>query len=202
MNRKRHRKTEELIDYLEGELTPDEVAEIETHLAECKPCTSYVESLKRTFSLLATDTVPEPPQGYWVHFRKSVRHRIADRRRRLVLTLVPSLAAVLVVAFLIWWGVRIPNQVPDSLELILADMSSHEIVESVSGSLPLEEMVVEAVGADLISLEQYFIETENIYDLLSTLSEEEGEEFVSRLNDLMRMDSSNRATDVVSRKEC
>ncbi len=40
-----------LSQYLDAELTPENCAEIETHLAGCPPCIDFLNSLKKTVRL-------------------------------------------------------------------------------------------------------------------------------------------------------
>ncbi len=50
-----------LSDYVEGDLSPDQIKEFEAHMALCDPCVDFLESLKRTRSLvrgLHCDEVP------------------------------------------------------------------------------------------------------------------------------------------------
>ncbi|HJV09276.1 MAG TPA: zf-HC2 domain-containing protein [Acidimicrobiales bacterium] len=39
-------------DYLEGALTPDDRARLETHLAACPHCSEYLAQMRRTLDLL------------------------------------------------------------------------------------------------------------------------------------------------------
>ena len=39
---------ERVTDYLEGALSTDDAARLETHLAECPPCADYLEQLQTT----------------------------------------------------------------------------------------------------------------------------------------------------------
>ncbi|HEU4400563.1 MAG TPA: zf-HC2 domain-containing protein [Candidatus Polarisedimenticolia bacterium] len=41
-----------LSDYLEGDLPPGELEAFEAHMALCDPCVDFLESLKRTRSLV------------------------------------------------------------------------------------------------------------------------------------------------------
>jgi anti-sigma factor RsiW len=40
--------TEVLTDYLEGAMPPEQVAELEAHLALCEGCVTYVEQMRET----------------------------------------------------------------------------------------------------------------------------------------------------------
>lgn len=39
---------ERLSEYLDGELSPQDCAEIQEHIKECEPCVAFVESLKKS----------------------------------------------------------------------------------------------------------------------------------------------------------
>jgi len=43
--------TEFLDDYLSGDLHADELAEFESHLAECPSCVAYLDSYQKTITL-------------------------------------------------------------------------------------------------------------------------------------------------------
>jgi anti-sigma factor RsiW len=50
-----------LTDYLEGVLTPDEVAAVERHLTLCKGCAAYLEQLRVTIDALGSVTIETLP---------------------------------------------------------------------------------------------------------------------------------------------
>jgi anti-sigma factor RsiW len=50
-----------LLEYLEGTVGPDVVAEFERHLEECAPCRAYVRTYRRTRELTAEVTRVEMP---------------------------------------------------------------------------------------------------------------------------------------------
>jgi anti-sigma factor RsiW len=39
-------------DYIEGRLPPSERVRLESHLAECEGCTTYLEQMRRTITLI------------------------------------------------------------------------------------------------------------------------------------------------------
>jgi hypothetical protein len=203
VNRTDHPERHMLIDYLEGELSSGKAEEIRLHLASCEPCRSYARSLEETFSLLAQDTVPEPSPGFWAYLTQRVRHRVSSRRRRLVLVFAPGLAALFIVVVMVWWSMRTPVEGLNSIDLLLADMSTGEIVESLSGSPAYDEVVVEAASEEIRSLDEYFIESEDIYDLIDALSEEEREELFSEIRGLMNeAEGTSKVMTDFAGKEC
>ena len=52
MNKVRHPTQDQLVDLVDGELTAARVREIESHLARCTTCHAYVDSLRRTLTVL------------------------------------------------------------------------------------------------------------------------------------------------------
>ncbi|HYN66362.1 MAG TPA: zf-HC2 domain-containing protein [Ornithinibacter sp.] len=52
-----------LADYLEGALTPDEVAAVEHHLALCDGCAAYLDQLRVTIDALGSVPVDTLPDG-------------------------------------------------------------------------------------------------------------------------------------------
>ncbi|MFH1313470.1 MAG: zf-HC2 domain-containing protein [Candidatus Eisenbacteria bacterium] len=204
MSRECDHKHEELIDFVEGDLAAERADEIDAHLKVCKECAAYVESIKRTFSVLTDDTIPEPPPGYWAYLPQKVRQQAGARRRRhRVLVFAPGMAALAVVLMLIWWGTRAPVPEITTLEMITAELATEDLLESVSSNEVYEIMFVDAAAEEMTSLDQYFNETEDIYDLIGNLSDAEAEAFVAELDNLMRADegTSEVMTDTPG-KEC
>jgi hypothetical protein len=197
-----HREPQELIDFVGGDLSPERSVEIERHLKTCASCRAYVESVRQTFDILAEDTVPEPPPGYWVYFGRAVRERIRPKRRRLLLILAPGLAIVCIAALTLWWGTRVPEEPLDSMELMFAQMSSGELVESVAGSELVEEMILFNTEIDLAALGSYLFEADDIDNLIGGLRDEEKDELVSRLMRLMRKEDTSGLTKDVKWKGC
>jgi anti-sigma factor RsiW len=103
-----------LVEYMEGELGPDEQAAVRAHVETCGACASELEAFQRTMALLEDDGYAEPEPFYWTRFEAGLRARLRDRSRRLVLVprlqdLAPRLApiAVAVLFFCVGLGVGI-----------------------------------------------------------------------------------------------
>jgi predicted anti-sigma-YlaC factor YlaD len=204
VNRDCRKNHEELIDFVEGELSAERAGEVGAHLKTCKECAAYVASLKRTFSVLQEDTVPEPPPGYWAYLPQKVRQQAAARgRRRRILVIAPGMAALAVVLMLIWWGSRAPAPELTTLEMITAELATEDLLESVASSEAYDIMFLDAAAEEITLLDEYLSETEDIYDLVGTLSDAEAEAFVAELDNLMRADegTSKAMTDSPG-KEC
>jgi anti-sigma factor (TIGR02949 family) len=50
-----------LSEYLDGELSPDECAHFEQHIAGCPPCVDFVQSLKKSINAAHGYHTPEAP---------------------------------------------------------------------------------------------------------------------------------------------
>jgi hypothetical protein len=62
-----------LLEYLEGALAPEVVADFDRHLQDCAPCRAYLETYKRTRQLTGAVTRVEMPS------------ELKDRLRQLLL---------------------------------------------------------------------------------------------------------------------
>ncbi len=201
-----HFEQHDLIDFVEGEVTPSLADEIKTHLETCETCRAYVESLWRTFAALEGDEVPEPSPGYWDYFEQRVRERAKPGRepaprRSLVFSWLPGVAAAVALVILFWSlpEPRLPEA--DPVDLFLADLSTGEIIESLSGSPGIGLMLIEADTNDITRIDDYLAETTDIYDLVDQLTEQEREIFISNLRDNMKEeDNTSGITDGSARK--
>ena len=60
---------EKLSEYMDGELPTDLCESIDDHMADCPPCQSFMESLRRTVTLVERVDAPTMPE----EIRASVR---------------------------------------------------------------------------------------------------------------------------------
>ena len=67
-----------LADYLEGELGPEVVEELERHLADCAPCRAYLATYRRTREIGAAAARVEMPEEMKVRLRQF----LLDKLRR------------------------------------------------------------------------------------------------------------------------
>lgn len=89
--------TDQLSDYLDGELSADESAAVEAHLRECPACTAVLNDLKRVVAR-ARGLEPRPPQAdLWPGIAARTERIAQPRRVTLTLTQLAA-AAVLLVA--------------------------------------------------------------------------------------------------------
>ena len=130
-----HFEQGQLIDFVEGSVTPELADEIESHIETCEKCRSYVKSLRRAFAALRTDDVPEQSPGYWDFFEQRVRARAGSQAgaserpspgpapepgrgrspgRSLLPSWIAGLAAAAVLLAILWWlpeaGLHGPGQ--------------------------------------------------------------------------------------------
>lgn len=73
-----HRIEQQLSAYLDGELTPAEMAGVRAHLAECDACRAELEELRAGKDLLGRLRAMEPPRG----FEASLLARVSQPSRR------------------------------------------------------------------------------------------------------------------------
>jgi hypothetical protein len=184
MRRDDHPGHDNLIDFVEADLPPEEIRKIEIHLEGCEACRAYVRTLRQTFSALEGDRVPEPPEAFFTFLAGRAKAR-AGRGRRLLWRFIPGLASAAATIVLMWWLAGSSFLPVDGIDIIMADMTTGEIVEAVSADPGAESVFVEDSGGSLSEIEIYLLETESIYDLLDGMSDTEKERFTAYLEGAM-----------------
>lgn len=203
MKNENHPQREQLIGFVEGDLPPARAQEVEIHIAGCETCRAYVESLRHTFAALETDLVPEPPEAFFAYLAGRARARASASRRRFAFMLAPGLAAAAAVIVLMWYITGGTISPVDSVDMILADMTTGEIVETLSTDPYAESLLVEDSDDSLGEIETYLLETESIHDLLDGMSDTEREHFMDRLQGSMTDDGETSGLMTGwARKEC
>lgn len=69
---------EAVTDYLEGALTPEEVAEVDRHLELCDGCVTYLQQIRQTIDLtgrLDVNVLSEPARESLLQAFRSRSHR-------------------------------------------------------------------------------------------------------------------------------
>lgn len=70
-----HRLQQQLSAYLDGELAPDDMAEVRRHLTDCPTCQEELEGLRLVKTTLAGLTQPELPAdftaGVWARIEQT-----------------------------------------------------------------------------------------------------------------------------------
>ncbi len=54
----------ELVDYLEGDLTPELRAQINRHLENCRHCTAVYDGVRNVVQLLGNEDAIDLPEGF------------------------------------------------------------------------------------------------------------------------------------------
>jgi anti-sigma factor RsiW len=119
------RFTDRLSEYLDGELSPDDLRRVEAHLGDCERCTRTLEELREVVARADRLSERTPPEDLWPGIDARIRTGAATetagssastvdgasvipwRRRRIAIS-IPQLAAaaVLLMAFaggMTWW---------------------------------------------------------------------------------------------------
>ena len=73
----RHIPFEQLIDFVEGRLSPDEQTQSRAHVSACHRCAAEVAWLERVIELMRTNDIEEPPPRVATHIMHSFRSRSA-----------------------------------------------------------------------------------------------------------------------------
>ncbi len=88
--------TDQLSDYLDGELTADEAAAVEAHLRECAACNAVLNDLKRIVAQ-AQHLEPRPPQAdLWAGIERRIERVTPPRRVSFTLPQLAAAAALLI----------------------------------------------------------------------------------------------------------
>ena len=69
-----------LCDYVETSLTPELVATLERHLADCPPCRAYLNTYRRTRELTSQAARPPMPEEMKVRLRRFLLERFTSGR--------------------------------------------------------------------------------------------------------------------------
>lgn len=85
---KPHPKSEVLSEYMDGELSPREVAELEAHLAECAGCSALLRDLERVRSQAKALPDRYPTRDLWPGIERTIRQ--GEARDPQVIELRPS----------------------------------------------------------------------------------------------------------------
>ena len=69
-----HEVWREISNYIEGDLSPELKAQLETHLAGCRHCAALLDSTRNVVVLIADERTFELPSG----FSQRLHERLAD----------------------------------------------------------------------------------------------------------------------------
>ena len=79
MNCKRIKK-QFLMDYMEGNLEPDQKTLVEDHLANCLQCHEHFQEIQRIGYLLKSYTVADPGEVFWDRLSSSIYSRVNSEK--------------------------------------------------------------------------------------------------------------------------
>jgi hypothetical protein len=183
-----------LIDYVDHDVTEEERIRIEKHLAECRSCAAYVESLNRAFDAVSADKVPEPGPAYWAYFAANVTNRAAaraeSRKKRFRLALIPGVAAAAACVLIIMLFTRVSIEPVGDVDGIIADLNTSVVTEEILFESGMDELFLGQIGSDAGLLDTYLIETGEVGEMVGELSEDEERDLINKLNSLMELRGS------------
>ena len=67
-----------LADYLDRALSPDVIADLERHLADCPPCMAYLNTYKKTRDLTRQAMPQAMPEEMKAHLRRLLLRHLAE----------------------------------------------------------------------------------------------------------------------------
>lgn len=102
-----HKYTEQISMWLDNELSPDEVNELQNHLAECSDCTRFYQAMKQVDQVLNNAVMVEPNPGFIHRFETRLeQQQIRQGRMWLGMTILAvSTLAMFIAAGLFGWMV-------------------------------------------------------------------------------------------------
>ncbi len=85
--------------YIDGELSADEIKQIELHMSNCSYCRDYVVDIRSSVNLIKKSKNIDVPASLWQKIQKSINFL---RKERLVFkyVLIPAVAAVSLLIFI------------------------------------------------------------------------------------------------------
>ncbi len=166
---------ERLLEYLEGGLPLRERREIREHLRVCKECNREIESLKRLFSILDREDIPEPEEEFWRRLPERVYIQLnrSQRLHRIIIAIAASVVIVIGGLLLFKYTHKEKVTYPISESISPIDTLSDLIVMAKNRE-EIERIVFKEIAPkDLSVLESEEIEESDIDELIDELSNEE-----------------------------
>ncbi len=158
-----------LIDYIEGELSPEVKQKVEEHLSACVICQKQKQEIERVFSVFDQDQVPEPN---WLTILNRIKKQAKARRFIYLPYLIPIAAAAILLFFLLPKNNRELELMITAPPSQLVYYSSENIQEKI-----LAELVDSEVTNRLQTMNSSIIESIDLSQLLDDLSSDEKEKF-------------------------
>ena len=146
-----HGYFEELITAeLDGELTPEQRAELDEHLAGCEQCRTFRDALSAVEGTAARH-LPEPPAEFTANVMAAVRAQAKQKKKGKLLPFPGrSLAAAAAAALVLWAGVRAVNVFrPKGSAAPMAAVASGAEAAYEAAPAPMEPELAEEDSLDL-----------------------------------------------------
>jgi len=140
---------------LDGELTPEQSAELRQHLAECQDCRKRLETLEKTDALLRSAPKPEPAPGYMTYrIMKSLPKTRSPKtwttwvRRHPAISAAAMFLVIMVSSFVAMWNQSQQLTVSGDLEHVVIRGSTVIVPagEKVAGDLTIENGTAQVEG--------------------------------------------------------
>ena len=109
MNCKAYRK--QIIFYVEGDLPPQEMEVMKSHLAECTDCAAFAEEVKKTLGVVEAEKFPEVNPFFYTRLKarmetQAMEHARKERNPVMIRILQPAMFTILLLAG-IYAGIKI-----------------------------------------------------------------------------------------------
>ena len=75
---------DKVIDYLEGQLLPQDLYNFEKHLPSCELCQNEIVDLKNLYKVLENDEIPIPEPEFFDNLKIKIRQRKITCKKHLV----------------------------------------------------------------------------------------------------------------------
>ena len=162
--------TERLSAYLDGELSPDERAELERHLETCDECSVALQQLKGVVAWAADFEGREPANDVWPEISAAIGDapsgvvNLDNRRRRsrrITFSIPQSLAAAIALAVVGaggWWLAR--ATAPQNQMATVLDISAPDAGATVTATIA----VAKKYGPAIADLEQVLLQEQGTLD--------------------------------------
>ena len=76
-----HQVQQLLVDYIDGELSPDLTRDLETHLKDCIPCHDFINTYRATIKITRKVEPAEMPQELKDKLKSFIREKIDKDKR-------------------------------------------------------------------------------------------------------------------------
>ena len=145
-----HGYFEELITAeLDGELTPEQRAELDGHLAGCEQCRTFRDALSAVEGAAARH-LPEPPAEFTANVMAAVRAQAKQKKKGKLLPFPGRSLAAAAAALVLWAGVRAVNVFrPKGSAAPMAAVASGAEAAYEAAPAPMEPELAEEDSLDL-----------------------------------------------------